>query len=79
MKHLKPLETSRPQGLHRCNFGSTTLPFSEPGTASKGKGGDERGVGGGGSGEVGAERWSLPSSAPPPATQEAGPLLLPGT
>lgn len=69
MKHLKqcPLETSRPQGLHRHNFGSTTFPFSEPRTASEGKGwGWRKGWGGGGSGEVGAERWSLPSSAPRP-------------
>jgi len=47
MKHLKPLETLRPQGLHRRHFGSTTFPFSEPGTASEGKGGDGGGEGGG--------------------------------
>lgn len=34
--------SSRLQGLHRHNFGSTTVPFSEPRMASKEKGGDKR-------------------------------------
>lgn len=38
--------------------------------ASKGRGEEQR-MGGGGSGEVGAERWSLPSSAPPPRENAA--------
>lgn len=81
MKHLKPLEISRSQGLHRRHFGSTTFPFSEPGMASEGKGGDEAGVGGE---EEDQGRSVLRGGPCPPRTlhrpaQEVGPLLLPGT
>lgn len=77
MKHLKPLETSRPQGLHRHDFGSTTFPFSEPGMARRGRAGTGVGVGDQG-------RSVLRGGPCPPRplrrpAQEAGPLLLPGT
>lgn len=91
MKHLKqcPLVTTLKTSkvFTGINFGSATFPFEGPRMASKGRN-EEQKMGGGGSGEVGAERWSLPSSVPPQwrgkrcSGRHRGrefPLLLPGT
>lgn len=79
MKHLKqcPLETTlkTTKVFTGINFGSATFPFGGPRMASKGRN-EEQKMGGGGSGEVGAERWSLPSSVPP---QWRGNAALAGT
>lgn len=71
MKHLKqcPLETSfqDPRVFTGITLAQQHFPSQSQEWPARERVGT-RGCGGGGSGEVGAERWSLPSSAPPPAS-----------
>lgn len=71
MKHLKqcPFETSfqDPRVFTGMTLAQQHFPSQSQEWPARERVGT-RGWGGGGSGEVGAERWSLPSSAPPPAS-----------